>query len=185
MAEVLSREGYAVFLVDYQSAEGVVSACLGEVQPDRIAEYIAAATRRVGADPRVDKDRLFVIGWSLGGAGLLRAIDLLEFVDTQILATIAIYPGCAGAPRWSHDIPVHFFLGEADDITSAETCRLFIDSLHKSMPVSVTSYPDAQHGFDVAGAPSSISTGRGTTIGYNQVAAESAWRRIREILTGR
>jgi dienelactone hydrolase len=184
MAETLREQGYAVFLLDYQSAEGVVSACLGEVAPSRIAEYVVASVRRAAADPRVENERLFVIGWSLGGAGLLNAIELLDGEDTPTAAAIAVYPGCDGAAPWSHHLPVHLFLGDADDITSAETCRSLAESLDPSLPVSVTSYPDARHGFDIADAPPSISTGRGTTIGYNQAAAEKAWRRIREILSG-
>jgi dienelactone hydrolase len=185
MAKTLRDEGYAVFLVDYHSAEGVVSACLGEVAPSLIAEYIVAAVTRVAANPMVDPERLFVIGWSLGGAGLLRAIDLLDSDATELSAAVAIYPGCSGVEPWSYDLPVHMLLGESDDIALAQTCRSFVETLPRGLPVEVVSYPDARHGFDVEDAPPSISTGRGTTIGYNRVAAEDAWRRIREILSGR
>ena len=182
VAAVLRDEGYAVFLLDYHAAESVVSACLGEVTPTRIAEYVVTALRRVAADPRVDREDIFIIGWSLGGAGLLRAVERLASERTPVSAAIAIYPGCAGMAPWSHDLPVHLFLGDADDIAPAETCRSFVESLDSSLPVAVTSYPDARHGFDLDEAPPMISTERGTTVGYNRTAAESAWGNIREIL---
>ena len=183
MAMTLRDEGFAVFLLDLHSAEGVVSACLGEVAPSRIAEYVVTAVRRIAADSRVDRENISIIGWSLGGAGLLRAVELLASERTSISAAVAIYPGCAEVTPWSHDLPVYFFLGDADDIAPAETCRLLINSLASGLPVTVKSYPDARHGFDLDEAPTTISTGRGTTVGYNQNAAESTWRNIREILS--
>ena len=184
MARTLSDEGYAVFSLDYHSAEGVVSACLGEVHPIRIAEYIETAARQVVMDPRVQGGRVFLIGWSLGGTGLLHALDLLANHDLGISDAIAIYPGCGGVEPWSNALPVHIFLGEADDITSAETCRALVGRVNPELPVSVSSFPAARHGFDIEDAPASISTGRGTTIGYNKAAVEGTWKRIREILSG-
>ena len=182
IATMLRDDGFAVFLLDYHSAEEVVSACLGEITPSLIAEYVVAALRRVAADPRVDRENIFIVGWSLGGAGLLRAVELLATEDTSAAAAIAIYPGCAGVAPWSHNLPVYLFVGDADDITPAETCRSFVESLDSDLPVVITSYPDARHGFDLNEAPPMISTGRGTTVGYNRTAANSMWRNIREIL---
>ena len=141
MAMTLRDEGYAVFLLDYHSAEGVISACLGEVTTSRIAEYVVTALRSIAADPRVDREDISIIGWSLGGAGLLRAVELLVNERASVSAAIAIYPGCAGVAPWSHELPVHLFLGDADNIAPAETCRSFVETLDSSLPVFVTSYP--------------------------------------------
>ena len=184
MAKALSDEGYAVFSLDYQSAEGVVSACLGEVHPTRIAEYIEVAARQITADPRVQTGRVFLIGWSLGGAGLLHALDPLDDAELNISDAIAIYPRCVGVMPWSSTIPVHLFLGEADEITPAETCRALVWKIEEHLPVIVRSYPGARHGFDIGEASAEISTGRGTTIGFNQAATEDTWQRIREIMSG-
>ena len=184
MARTLKEEGFGVFLLDYHSAEGVVSACQGEIGPSRIAEYVAAAAQRIVKDPRVNPSRFYVIGWSLGGAGLLRSIQLLVDDAVPVSAAFAVYPGCGGATPWSADFPVHFFLGEADDITSAETCRALVERMDPASSVSVQSYPGAHHGFDLVEAPPAVSTGRGTTIGYNEPAAKDTWERIRRILSG-
>lgn len=182
VAGQLRDEGYAVFLLDYHSAEGVVSACRGEVPPSTVAAYILAAVGRITADPRVDPERIYLLGWSLGGAGLLHALSRLEHNSSLVSKAIAIYPGCTGVRPWSHDLPVFFFLGEADDITPAETCRSLVQELNADH-VAVFSYADSKHGYDLDEAPPSISTGRGTTVGYNSAAAEATWTMIHEILS--
>jgi dienelactone hydrolase len=184
ISKILRSEGFGVFLLDYHSAEGIVSACQGEISTARIAEYVVAAATKVVEHERVDSGRVFVIGWSLGGAGLLRSLDALVEQSVPVSATFAIYPGCGSASPWQSDFPVHFFLGEADDITSAETCRHLAAEASQSTPVSVTVYPGAHHGFDIVDAPAEISTGRGTTVGYNEAAANDTWARIREVLSG-
>jgi len=96
IAQTLSTEGYAVFSLDYHSAEGVVSACLGQIHPTRIAEYIEVAAHQVVTDPRVQAGKVFLVGWSLGGAGLLHALDHLSDGDIAISDAVAIYPSCVG-----------------------------------------------------------------------------------------
>jgi dienelactone hydrolase len=112
-------------------------------------------------------------------------LDLLNGETVNISAAIAIYPGCSGVEPWSSTLPVHLFLGEADDITPPGACRSLAGSVAGHLPVTVQSFAEARHGFDIEEAPASISTGRGTTVGYNRVAAEETWRMIREILSGR
>jgi dienelactone hydrolase len=183
IAAQLRDEGYAVFLLDYHTAEGVVSACRGEVPPRTVAAYIHAAIGNIAANSRINAERIYLVGWSLGGAGLLNAVSEMEHKASPVKKAIAIYPGCRGVPPWTHDLPVYFFLGEADDITPAETCRSLAQELNAEH-VAVFSYPDAHHGYDLHEAPPSISTGRGTTVGYNSAAAEATWTKIREILNG-
>lgn len=40
MAENLRDQGFAVYLIDVHSAEGVLTACAGEIQKECIAQYI-------------------------------------------------------------------------------------------------------------------------------------------------
>jgi dienelactone hydrolase len=180
VAEQLRDEGYAVFLLDYQTAEGFVSACRGEVPAPTVATYVIAAIRQVAADSRVDTERVYLIGWSLGGAGLLHALSQID--PSRVASAIAIYPGCTRVPPWTHDLPVFLFLGEADDITPAKTCRSLVEELEADH-VATFSYANAHHGYDATEAPPSISTGRGTTVGYNAAAAEATWTKIHEILS--
>lgn len=71
MAERLREHGYAAILVDYLTAEGVANTCGREISHERVGEYIQASVTFALQQPFTDPDRLFVIGWSHGGGGLL------------------------------------------------------------------------------------------------------------------
>ena len=184
MAERLKQEGYVVLLVDYLTAENVVNACSGEVPPSRIAEYIHSAVDIAKSLEFVDSSKVHVLGWSLGGAGILAALGTVPVEGVLFRSAVAFYPGCGNAKVWETKIPVLLLLGAADDITSPDPCKDLASALSDGRSVEVHEYTAARHGFDAEEASSVMSTGRGTTIGYNEAAAKAAWRKALEFLKG-
>jgi len=179
MAERLMERGYVVMLVDYLSGEGVINACRGEVSPSTIASYVHAAVGFLRRHERVDSTRVHVIGWSLGGAGLLAALERMPAeASSSFRSAVAFYPGCAAPRPWSTEVPVLMLLGGLDDITPPDVCEQLVESVLHRESVELHRYSEARHGFDVEGAPAVISTGRGTTIGYNDGAALAAWAEV-------
>jgi dienelactone hydrolase len=177
----LADSGYVVALLDYLGAEGVINACRGEVSTSRIAEYIRAAVETLRVHPQVDGSRVFVVGWSLGGAGVLAALK--KGLDRASVAGVALlYPGCRGASVWPREVLVHLFVGGADDITPAAECEALVAEIDWPS-VRLSRYEGARHGFDVRAAPAVIGTGRGTTVGYDQRAAMAAWSEIYELFS--
>ncbi len=182
MATRLAEAGYGVVLVDYLGAEGVANACSGEITHMRVGEYIAGALEFARSMPQVDSTRLFVVGWSHGGAGVLAWLEDLGDRSTPAVGAVAIYPGCRGRGAWASAVPVLVVLGEADDITPAATCDAVLQQLPDGVPIEVRRYAGARHGFDFSEGPEVMSIGGGMTVGRNRAAGEKAWEAIFEFL---
>jgi dienelactone hydrolase len=178
IAKRLRDAGFAVLLVDYLSAEGVLNACNGEIRRERIAEYISEAVGFARSQPFVDAAQVNVIGWSLGGVGLLAWLEQLPEGSAPVRSAIGVYPGCGNAQPWKADVPVLMLLGGADDITPPEQCESLVRSLPDGLRVTVRLYDGARHGFDNEEAPSVVDVGGGRTIGCQSEAAHAAWTEI-------
>jgi dienelactone hydrolase len=173
----LGEAGFAVLLVDYLSAEGVLNTCSGEIELTRVAQYIGAALRFAATHDEVDRSRIHLIGWSYGGAGLLRWLRRPENEDL-VKSAVAIYPGCGGAEPWKSSVPLLMLLAGADDIAPPVQCESLVRSLPESTQVQLHSYPGARHGFDLAEAPPVLDLGGGISLGGSPDAAQDAWRRL-------
>lgn len=182
MAERLKGEGYVVLLLDYLTAENVINACSGEVPPNKIAEYIHSAVTLIKSLEFVDPFEVYIIGWSLGGAGVLAALERVPDGSIPFRSAVVFYPGCESINAWTTSIPVLLLLGGSDDITSPEPCKELASALPNGEFVEIHEYVDARHGFDVEEASCVMSTGRGTTIEFNQAAAKEAWNKALEFL---
>ena len=178
MAKRLRDAGFAVLLVDYLSAEGVVNACGGEIPRERIAEYISEAIDYARSQTFVDAAQVNVIGWSLGGIGLLAWLEQLPEGSAPVRSAIGVYPGCGSAQPWKADVPVLMLLGGADDITPPEQCESLVQSLADDLQVKARKYDGARHGFDIEEAPAVIDAGGSRTIGHQHAAAHAAWAEI-------
>jgi dienelactone hydrolase len=178
MAKRLKDNGFMVFLIDYLSAEGVLNTCNGEIHPKRVEEYINMSLSFVKKNPNIDPSRIYVIGWSHGGSGLLEWLSSLKKETKDVNSVIAVYPGCNSINSLETSLPVLMILGEADDIAIPSVCTELVHSLPEETSVKVLSYPNARHGFDFTEGPRELSVGDGLTIGRNQKAGNEAWREI-------
>lgn len=178
MAARLEDAGLGVVLVDYLSAEGVANTCSGEIAHERVGEYIAATLDFAKTLPQVDPSRLYVIGWSHGGAGVIAWLEALERRSAPAAGAVAVYPGCGGRGAWVSTVPVLVLLGEADDIAPPETCDAVLQHLPEGVRVEVRRYDGARHGFDFTEGPEVLSIGGGRTVGRNPTAGEKAWDEI-------
>jgi dienelactone hydrolase len=179
MAELLRDAGFAVLLVDYLTAEGVDNTCSGEISHERVGEYVAVSLGFVRSLPRVDPSRIYVMGWSHGGAGVIAWLQgLANEPPSPVAGAVAVYPGCGTRGPWVSRVPVLLLLGEADDITPSERCDEILERLPESTTVSVRRYPGARHGFDFTEGPEVLSIGGGMTVGRNPTAGEAAWKEI-------
>ena len=182
MATDLMRLGFVVYLVDVHRAEGVVTACSGEIPADSIAAYIGAAIEWVAGQPKVDSGRLHLIGWSMGGGGVLEWLQEPGNETEKLNAAIAVYPACGGVSSLTADIPLLMLLGGADDIADPDKCEALAVNAAVASAVTLRVYPGARHGYDIKDAPSKIEIGGGMTVGYQQAAAEASWSEIKRFL---
>ena len=121
----------------------------------QIADAYAALTQ-LAADPRIDKDRIGIMGFSRGAiVSMDTALETLRqgfgAGNLRFAAHIALYSGCniAFADRATDKAPILFLHGEADDFTPIAPCREYAKWLQSmGNPVTFISYPGAIHAFD-------------------------------------
>ena len=179
MAERLREGGFGVVLVDYLTSEGVANTCSGEISHERVGEYVGASLEFARSLPQLDPSRLYVAGWSHGGAGVIAWLQSPAAETPQPVAgAVAVYPECGTRGPWSSSVPVMVILGEADDITPPEQCDEILTHLPNNTRVEVRRYANARHGFDFTEGPEVLVIGGGMTVGRNLSAGREAWEEI-------
>lgn len=178
MAEDLREQGFAVYLIDVHTAEGVLTACAGEIQRERIALYIDEAIAWIREQPTVKKDSIHLIGWSMGGRGVLQWLHGPRQESDSVQSAIAVYPPCGGHPDVSISMPILVLLGGADDIADPSECEQLMGASPVKEKILIRNYPGARHGFDIVDAPPIVDIGGNMTIGYQKEAAEASWGEI-------
>ncbi len=177
-AEELRARGFLVFVVDYLTARDVRNACNGEIPFSEVGSFALEAGRIAANDPRVDPARLYLIGNSLGGGGVLAAMSESHSDDFPFRKLVAIYPGCRTIAPWRGSQPVLILLAGKDDIAPPSECETLIDRLSSTAVVRTYHYPEARHGFDVEALPELLTLHNGLTLGFDAKSAEAAWSQI-------
>jgi dienelactone hydrolase len=107
--------------------------------------------------PRVDADRIVLMGFSRGGqATLYASLDrfnrLWNKSGVQFAAYIPFYPDCSTTYQSDADVaarPIRIFHGTPDDYNPVKSCKAFVERLKAAgRDVVLTEYPDSAHGFD-------------------------------------
>jgi dienelactone hydrolase len=182
MASKFRDQGFAVYLIDVHKAESVLTACAGEIQSEKLAEYISAATAWVAEQPRVEESKIHLIGWSMGGRGVLEWLHGPRKSAKNLKSAIAVYPGCDEASDLTIQIPILMLLGGADDIAEPAICEELVQSAVVKDQIVLKVYPGARHGFDIEDAPPLVDIGGGMTVGYQRSASEASWNEILSFL---
>lgn len=182
VAEKLKAEGFTVLLVNIHAAEGLLTACADPIDSERIAKYINEAVAWAKELPYVDADKLHVIGWSMGGGGVLKWLDGPRSEAASVRSVIAIYPSCDRHKNLSVYMPVLMLLGGSDDIADPNICEDLVAKSAIEQQITLTSYPGARHGFDIEDAPTVLDIGGGMTVGYQDEAAKASWTAILQFL---
>jgi len=157
-AKRMNGLGYASFVVDSFTGRGIKNTERDQTQLSMTADIADAyaALRLLATDPRIDKRRIAVMGFSRGGiAALYSSLEPFRLAATggelRFAAHVAFYPSCGisyDAARVDGS-PVLMLLGGKDDYTPALPCIAYADALRaKGANVTLKEYPDAYHGFD-------------------------------------
>jgi dienelactone hydrolase len=175
-ARTLNSWGYAALVVDSFRPRGVTTVCNhGKLLPPALRARDAFN----GADylrslPLVDPARIGVIGFSHGGATVLKAV-LAETIDQASAkpfdVAVAFYPGCE-PPRSALATDTLILIGEADDWTPVDRCIRWRDQAETNgHALRMKTYPGAVHGFE---APTMPHTYAGHYVGRDPEAAADA-----------
>ena len=178
--------GYVVIRVDYLRSHGLDNSCAGDQNPtgeivpdEEIAADVLATVEYAASIPKVAGQKINVIGWSLGGRGILKALPKIEPRHSDLIsAAITYFPGCDGLTSWSVDIPILMLLAEHDNINPPSFCRELVATLADNDSVKLYQYPDAHHCFTTPELPIITEARSETTCAYSPDADKASWQQI-------
>jgi dienelactone hydrolase len=154
--KMYQEQGYGTFQLNSFKSRGITST-VGSQDEVTIAAVILDAYRaleELSKHPKINRDKVALTGWSLGGGVTLFAgwMPLKEAITDQVsfAAHLAFYPPCFINPENLSftKAPIHILIGQADDWTPAKPCVNLVEKLSDKTNISITTYPDAHHGFD-------------------------------------
>ena len=113
------------------------------------------ALKLLSTHPRIDKNRIGILGWSKGGAvSMVSAWEPVRKAivdnDLKFALHIALYPFCYGFESIQMTgAPILILVGEKDDWTYAEPCIECTKALKDAgYDAHIIVYPNAYHAFD-------------------------------------
>src|SRR5215468_3024371 len=163
-ADVWDRQfesmGISTFMMDSFAGRGIVSTVVDQSQLGRLNMILDLyrSLTALAAHPRVDPNRIAVMGFSRGGQATLYA-SLRRFhkmwnpsgVDPAVY--IALYPPCITTYIGDTDVsdhPIRMFHGTSDDYVEIGPCRGYFARLKATArDVQMTEYPDTWHAYDL------------------------------------
>ena len=154
--KMYQEQGFATFQLNSFKSRGITST-VGSQDEVTIAAVILDAYRaleKLSKHPKINKDKVAITGWSLGGGVALFSgwMPLKKAITDELsfAAHLAFYPPCFINPENLSftKAPIHILIGEADNWTPAKPCLDLVEKLSDKTNISITTYPDAHHGFD-------------------------------------
>lgn len=154
-----NQTGISTFVIDSLTGRALTSVSTNQAQLGRL-NYIVDIYRSLeilAHHPRVDPERIVLMGFSRGGqaalyASLGRFHKLWNKSGVQLAGYIPFYPDCATTYLTDTEVadrPIRIFHGTSDDYDPVASCKAFVARLQdKKHDVVLTEYPDAPHGFD-------------------------------------
>src|SRR3984957_12796803 len=125
--------------------------------------------------PRVDPDRIVLMGFSRGGqatlfASLDRFNNLWNKSGVRFAGYIPFYPDCSTSYVRNTKIakkPIRIFHGAPDDYNPVASCKAYVARLlDAKRDVVLTEYPDSEHAFDsgLLGVSSKVVSANAQTV---------------------
>jgi dienelactone hydrolase len=151
--------GISTFAIDGFTGRGITSVNTNQASLGRL-NFILDIYRSLdilAKHPRVDPDRIVLMGFSRGGqaalyASLNRFHKMWNTSGLQFAAYIPFYPDCATSYAAETDLadrPIRIFHGIPDDYNPVANCKAYLERLKAAgRDVAIAEYADAQHGFD-------------------------------------
>jgi len=177
----LNVMGVATFVIDCFKGRGIVSTNNDQTQLGRLSMIVDAyrALELLAKHPRIDPNRIAVMGFSRGGQAALyssmkRFQQIYGPTNPQFAAYIIFYPDCGTTYKSDDEVtdrPIRIYHGAADDYNLASTCRAYVGRLKaKGKDVQMTEYEGAMHVFDWPGFKKPAKLEKAQTVRNCQLA---------------
>jgi dienelactone hydrolase len=187
-ADRLRRWGYVALAVDSFGPRHIETQCGGFAEQPADAFQALAYLKM---QPYVRADNVAVLGFSMGGGSVLAALErgyISGLHPDKFRAGVTLYPPCKGSSGLM-TVPTMVLIGAFDDWTPGLDCEAMAAGRaelgisrqpgDRSL-VQLIVYPDAHHGFDLAGLR--FSNGikfLGHRLEYNDVATRDSIAKVR------
>jgi len=153
--------GYATFVVDSFRSRGIDEVCVNgrTLIPLQRVPDAYGALRLLAANPKIDPQRIALMGFSHGGALTMIAATswaketFVPAGQPAFRAFFPFYPNCNATfpERDRVAAPLRIHTGELDDWTPARPCtELAVRLKSIGQDVTINVYPGAHHAFDQA-----------------------------------
>jgi len=148
--------GFATFELNSFKSRDIKSTVGEQNQVTTAAMIVDAykALEKLSDHSLINKEKISITGWSLGGAVTLFSawLPLKNTINTKLsfASHLAFYPPCffeLENMEFSQS-PIHILIGESDDWTPAEPCNNLVNELNDYCNIDITIYKDSHHGFD-------------------------------------
>jgi dienelactone hydrolase len=154
-----NRMGISTFVIDGFTGRGLTAvgpnqALLGRLN---LIVDIYRSLDILAKHPRVDPERIVLMGFSRGGqaalyASLTRFNKLWNKSGVEFAGYIPFYPDCSTTYATDTDVaarPIRIFHGTPDDYNPVASCKAYVARLQEARrDAMLTEYPDSAHGFD-------------------------------------
>lgn len=174
-ARELNAMGVATFMLDSFTGRSIGNTIADQDQLSRLAMVGDAyrALELLAAHPRIDANRVMLMGFSRGGGATHWAAQKRFWQlhgrsgGPGFAAYVAFYPNCNRRFVGGLDVvdkPIRIFHGTADDYIPIAGCRAYVEALKQAgKDVSLTEYAGAHHGFDNPARKSTVKVARAQT----------------------
>ena len=148
--------GIATFELNSFKSRGIKSTVGSQTEVTIAAMILDAykALEILSNHPRIDKKRISITGWSLGGGVTLFSawLPLKNAINKNLsfASHLAFYPPCFIDPEnieFSQS-PIHILIGELDNWTPSQPCYELVEKLKNKANIDITIYEDSHHSFD-------------------------------------
>ena len=158
-SRMFNAMGVSTFALDGFTGRGLTSVSADQTKLGRLNFImdLYGALALLAKHPRVDPQRIALMGFSRGGQAALFASEqrfhkLWNKSGAEFAAYIPLYPDCSTTYIDDTDVvakPIRIFHGTADDYNPVASCKRFVERLKAAgRDVVLTEYPDAHHGYD-------------------------------------
>jgi dienelactone hydrolase len=179
-ADRLNELGIAAFIVDSFTPRGIKSTANDQsiLSPAANVADALAALRLLATHPRIDAQRIGVMGFSRGGqVAIQTALEPIRrgIIDDDLRFAVHIpfYPPCNTiyVAEKIDGAPIRFMLAGSDDYTPPTYCARYVEWFRsKGAAADSITYEGAYHGFDGSGRVAfinSLQTGRNCDARYD------------------
>ena len=156
--EQIRQAGFIVFAMHPFDSRGVNSTVGNQINvtSETVIYDMAMSLNLLWDDRRIDNQKIYAAGWSLGGTaalfnGWMPLQTSLNKNGASFAGYLMWYPGCLALPdvnEWDKDL-MQIYIGEEDNWTPPQPCKeLVADINSQGGNAFIEIYPNSFHSFD-------------------------------------